>query len=46
MKLKYFSHGYKNGKEINIAIGKYSLRIATHQLAFWKNHDAVFNLLF
>lgn len=46
MKVKYFRYGYKNGREINIRMGKYELRIAQHQFAFWKYNDPVFNLLF
>jgi len=42
----FFKYGYKDGKEINIRIGKFSLRIARHQFAFWINYDPVFNLLF
>jgi len=46
MKIKYFKYGYKNGKELNIIHGKFSLRIARHQFAFWVNYNPVFNLLF
>jgi len=42
----YFKYGYKDGKEINIRIGKCSLRVAQHQFAFWIKYDPVFNLLF
>lgn len=46
LKISFFKNGYKNGKEFNIRIGKYSLRIAGHQFAFWINYDAVFNVCF
>lgn len=46
MKIKTFKHGYRNGWELNINVGKYCLRIARHQLAFWKNYDPIFNKLF
>jgi hypothetical protein len=44
--VKCFRYGYRNGREMNIRIGKFCLRIAQHQLAFWKKNDPVFNLLF
>lgn len=46
MRIKTFKHGYKNGWEMNIHLGKFSLRIARHQFAFWRNYDPFFNLLF
>jgi len=47
MKIKTFNHGYGGkGFEINFFVGKYSLRIARHQFALWKNYDPIFNLLF
>ena len=42
----YFKYGYKNGKEINIRTGQFSLRIAQHQFALWVNSNPGFNLLF
>lgn len=44
--LKFFRAGYRDGAELNIYFGKYSLRIARHQFAFWVKYDPVFNLLF
>jgi hypothetical protein len=44
--IKYFPYGYKGGKEANLIVGKFVLRIATHQFAFWINEKTVFNLLF
>lgn len=45
-KFSFFKYGYRNGKEINIRIGKFSLRVAQHQFAFWIKSNPVFNLLF
>lgn len=46
MKIKVFKHGVGNSWEINF-IGKiWNLRVARHQIALWKNYDAVFNKLF
>jgi hypothetical protein len=42
----YFKYGYNDGKEINFRAGKFSLRIARHQFAFWINSKPIFNLLF
>jgi hypothetical protein len=44
--VKCFRYGYREGWEMNIRMGKFSLRIARHQFAFWKNSNPVFNLLF
>ena len=44
--VKFFRYGYRNGREMNIRIGKFCLRIARHQLALWKNSNPVFNLLY
>jgi len=46
MKIKTFKHGYRNGWEVNFFAGNFSLRVARHQLAFWKNHNPIVNLLF
>ena len=46
METSYFKYGYKQGKEVNIKIGQYVVRIARFQIAFWKNEKTVFNLLF
>jgi hypothetical protein len=46
IKVTYFRAGYKNGLETNWRIGKFSLRIATRQIAFWINYNPVLNLLF
>ena len=42
----YFRYGVKNGREINFRIGKFGLRIAQHQFAFWVNMNPVFDLHF
>ena len=43
MKIKTFKNGVGNGWEINF-IGKvFNLRIARHQLAFWKNYNPIVN---
>lgn len=48
MRVKYFRFpkGSFNSWELNF-IGKvYNLRIAKNQIAFWKNHEPIFNWLF
>lgn len=47
MKIRLFKDGgFRNGWELNL-IGKvYNLRIARHQIAFWKNFNPFFNLTF
>lgn len=44
MKIRTFKHSLgQKGFEINL-IGKvWNLRIASRQLALWKNHNAIFN---
>ena len=42
----FFKYGYRGGKEANFRVGKFQLRIATHQFAFWNNYKPVINLLF
>lgn len=44
--VKCFRYGYRNGWEMNVRMGKFCLRVARHQFAFWKRNDPVFNLLF
>lgn len=44
--MKFFRYGYRDGMEANFRIGKWTLRVARHQLAFWKNYNPIFNLLF
>lgn len=48
MKIKYFKKGlaYKNGRELNIQIGKLQLRLASHQFALWNEYNPIFNFLF
>lgn len=44
--IRFFKHGVGNGWELNFVGKKYSLRIARHQLAFWKNYESIFNFSF
>jgi hypothetical protein len=45
MKIRTFKHGVGNGWELNF-IGKvYNLRIARHQIAFWKYNEPIFQWL-
>lgn len=46
MKIKFFKHGVGGGWELNFIGKKYNLRIARHQLAFWKNYEPIFNKSF
>lgn len=48
MKIIYFKKGigYNGGWELNLSLGKTSLRIAQHQFALWRNYNPFFNLLF
>jgi hypothetical protein len=46
MKIKTFKHGVGNGWEFNILTKTFSLRIARHQIALWKNYEPIINLLF
>lgn len=45
MKIRFFKHGIGNSWELNFIGKKYNLRIAKHQIAFWKNNEAIFNFL-
>lgn len=48
MKIKTFPFSLGHNRwfdfEVNFTVGKYTLRIASRQLAFWVNYDPVFNL--
>jgi len=46
MEIRFFKHGVGNGWELNLIGKRYNLRIARHQFALWKNHEAVFNKSF
>lgn len=41
--LRFFKNGVGGSWELNIFIGKYNIRIARHQFAFWKNLNSIFN---
>lgn len=41
-----FPHGYKDGWELNLNFGKYTLRFARYQIALWKDLNPLFNKLF
>ena len=43
MKIRFFKHGVGNDWEVNFIGKTYSLRIARHQLAFWKNYNPIFD---
>lgn len=43
MKVKYFKHGVGNSWELNFIGTTYNLRIARHQIAFWKNYNPIIN---
>jgi hypothetical protein len=43
MSVRFFKNAYKNGFELDIIVGQFNLRIAQHQLAFWRKYEAVFN---
>lgn len=45
MKVRFFRRGYRSGWELNIIGRVWNLRIARHQVALWKNQEAVFNFL-
>lgn len=46
MKIRFFKYGVGNGWEVNFIGHRYNLRIARHQLAFWKNYEPIFNISF
>lgn len=47
MKIRTFKKaGFKNGWEINFIGSVFNLRIARHQIGFWKNYNPIINLLF
>jgi hypothetical protein len=46
MKIKFFKHGVGNSWELNFIGTTYNLRIARHQIAFWKNYNPIINWSF
>lgn len=43
MKVRFFKHGVGNSWELNFIGTTYNLRIARHQIAFWKNYNPIIN---
>ncbi len=44
MKIRKFKKGVGSNWELNFIGKTYNLRIAKHQIAFWKNYNSIINI--